>query len=277
MAEPVYQQRWVPLSAREDPARAKDFLALHEGVPEWLKDPLRGWIRQTCADPTVFGPAMMSELEAAMQLELRFEVSPLLSELPPERYLDVVDYVLGHPSLTNLDSRLLDNLEDMLLKGGSVWRATDRGLERRVDETLQSVADSVFITNGRPADYLRSAWHKAWGRNPDASGAHQEAVNATEAAYAHIVSPMNDRATLGTIIRDIRAKPPKFRVRLQATTGEEDVGRVAAMMELLLKSQRRHGTDDRSGETIEEARDAVALATTLVHLAQQGGFTASGR
>ena len=51
------------------------------------------------------------------------------------------------------------------------------------------------------------------------------------------------------------------------------------MLQMLWKSQLdRHGTADESvplNVSIDEARDAVALATTLVHLAQQGGFSAS--
>ena len=212
-----------------------------------------------------------------MQLDLRVRIPTLLSELPTELYLDVMHYVLRQRGSPRVDRRMIEDLEDKLSRGGSAWRATDRGLERRVDETLQSVADSVFVANDRPADYLRSAWHKAWGRKPDAPGAHQDAVDAAEAAYAPIVSPDSDRATLGTIIRDIRAKPSKYQVRLQTKTAEKDVGRIVDMMQVLWESQRRHGTDDRPRETIEEARDAVALATTLVHLAQQGGFRANGR
>ena len=133
----------------------------------------------------------------------------------------------------------------------------------------------------RPADYLKGAWHKAWGRDPDPSGAYREAVRAVEAAYAPIVSPKNELATLGTIIRDIRNKPSKFSVRLQADEPEQNVGRLLSTLELLWKSQLdRHGSPDEEvplNVSLEEAQDAVALATTLVHLAQQGGFTASAR
>ena len=275
---------WRPLSARRDPERAREFDGLDEDVSPLLRGSLIEWLGglvgfKDPVDPSPWAARLRwkedlrSRIGAALRLPT--PIAGDVDDLPTAILLDTIDFVLSRTD--TWQAHHLIELEERLAEGGSAWRATADGLERRADETIQSVADSVFVTNDRPADYLRSAWHKAWGRNPDASGAHQEAVNATEAAYAHIVSPMNDRATLGTIIRDIRAKPPKFRVRLQATTGEEDVGRVAAMMELLLKSQRRHGTDDRSGETIEEARDAVALATTLVHLAQQGGFTASGR
>ena len=245
---------------------------LREGVPGWLHEPLVRWIEGFVGGQVPsrhWGETVRMHIQSALHVEFRERIS----DVPRGSLLDVIDYLLYR---YRVPPDRLSELEELLSSGGSAWRATPDGLERRVDETLQSVADAVFVTNDRPADYLKSAWHKAWGRNPDASGAHQDAVDAAEAAYAPIVSPDNDRATLGTIIRDIRAKPPKYQVRLQTKTAEKDVCRIVGMMELLWESQRRHGTDDRSRETIEEARDAVALATTLVHLAQQGGFMANG-
>ena len=80
-------------------------------------------------------------------------------------------------------------------------------------------------------------------------------------------------------------KPTKFRVRLQSEDSHDNGGdrdnveRIVAMMRLLWKSEfDRHGTDDETvplNVSIEEAQDAVALATILVHLAQQGGFAAA--
>ena len=105
-------------------------------------------------------------------------------------------------------------------------------------------------------------------------------MRAVEAAYAPLVSPKNESATRGTIIADINNKPSKFPVRLQADTPDANVDRILGMLRMLWKSQLdRHGTADESvplNVTLDEARDALALATTLVHLAQQGGFTASG-
>ena len=65
-----------------------------------------------------------------------------------------------------------------------------------------------------------------------------------------------------------------------ADTPDANVERLVGMLQMLWKSQfDRHGTADESvplNVSIDEARDAVALATTLVHLAQQGGFSANG-
>ncbi len=220
---------------------------------------------------------MDSRIREPMQLALRTVIPSYFSQISVELYLDVIDYLLHH---ARVPEYRIGDLERVLSDGGSAWRATPRGLEGRVDETLQGIAESVFATDSRPADYLRSAWHKAWGREPDPTGAYREAVRAVEAAFAPTVSPNNGRPTLGTIIADINNKPSKFSVRLQADTPNANVERIVGMLRMLWKSQLdRHGTADESvplNVTLDEARDALALATTLVHLAQQGGFSANG-
>ena len=179
-----------------------------------------------------------------------------------------------------VDYEQVQRLDQLLSSGGSGWQATPNGLERRVDETLQVLAESTIAAKGRPAQHLRDAWHKAWGRSPDASGAYREAVRAVEAAYAPIVLPRDQGATLGKMIAAVRDKPDKFAVRLSGPGSVESVASVRAMFELLWTSQLdRHGTANEEVPltvTLEQAQDAVALATTLVHLAQQGGFTANG-
>ena len=181
---------------------------LHEEVPEWLEEPLLRWIKRTCGGLGQID--MRADLRNRMQLALRVSLPNRLSQLPTEHYLDVIDYRLRHYRRTVLSLPIHESLDEWLDRGGSAWRATERGLERRVDETLRATAESIFEAGDRPAYYLKDAWQKAWGRNPDESGAYREAVRAVEAAYAPIVSPKSERATLGTIIGDItnNAPPP---------------------------------------------------------------------
>ena len=275
---------WRPLSARHDPERAKEFQILHDGVPDWLLEPIQQWIERvlpskpTLAELTAEVPTKWSSARLGMQAKLH-------AKMPvdgPERIagdlcLDVVDYIIQFRSVVRQE---LSALEGALADGGSAWRATPRGLERRVDETLQVLGESTIATDSRPAHHLRSAWHRAWGRNPDASGAYRESVRAVEAAYAPIILPRDQTATLGKMIAALRDKPDKFAVRLSGPGSVESVASVRAMFELLWTSQLdRHGTANEEVPltvTLEQAQDAVALATTLVHLAQQGGFTANG-
>ena len=271
--QPTQDEKWMPLSAREIPDLAQQYEMLHDGVPEWLLGPLRVWIGSNISQYGSPAERITGEWVIDLSTSLRMRFPLHIDKIPPDRSLDVIDRILYR----GVREAQRSQLERVLSQGGSLWRVTERGLERRVGAELQSAAESVFADTGRYASHLRDAWQKAWSRNPDASGAYQDGVQAVEAAYKPIVSPDNERATLGTIISNVRDKPTKFRVRLQPRDGS-NVERIVAMLELLGKSQRRHGTDDKTvplNVSIEEAQDAVALATILVHLAQQGGFAAA--
>ena len=275
----------MPLSARENPEIAQRFGVLRRDVAEWLLIPLHMWMEANIPqyhDQRIGGSSVVyieKEWIVDFSTSLRMQFPLRVTEIPHDRYLDVIDRILYR----GVHEAQRTELDHILSQGGSLWRATERGLERRVEAELQSAADSVFDKKERYAQYLREAWQKAWGLNPDASGAYWDSARAVEAAYKPIVSPDNKTTTLGTIIRDVSNKPTKFRVRLQIMIqpgdGSDNVKRIVAMLELLWKSEfDRHSSDDETvplNVSIEEAQDAVALATILVHLAQQGGFTAA--
>lgn len=278
--QPAQDEQWVPLSARNSPERAAAFGILQDDVPAWLAPPLLSWIR----DQTGGGLDIESSWRHTLSSKLRKPIPNVYKQIKVGDYLDIIDGIIlvmreRDPFMKTHFVHDLRKLDRYLKDGGSLYRVGPRGLEQRVQTELQETADRVFASRSRAAQYLMGAWQKAWSRDPDASGAYREGVQAVEAAYRPIVSPDNERATLGTIISNMRDKPTKFRVRLQSGNGNDNVARVVAMLELLWKSQfDRHGTDDETvplSVSIKEAQDAVALATILVHLAQQGGFTAA--
>lgn len=104
----------------------------------------------------------------------------------------------------------------MLRASGSAWTVGDVGflrLERRVPEEVRERYAAVAQT-GRHGEHLRSAWAKMYGRNPELSSAYRHAVSAVEAAGAPVISPANERATLGTMIADFQDNPEKWTVPL---------------------------------------------------------------
>jgi len=170
-------------------------------------------------------------------------------------------------------------LETILLMGGSEWEIADvgnnqKGLARR---TIGPVAETIEATRTdaeRAHHYLSSAWASLRGRNPNPSAAYASAIKAVEAVAKPIVSPDNDRATLGTIIRDIRSKPSKWEVTLDHSTPEQ----VATLADMIWRGQvDRHGSDDASRPLVvtqQEADAAVHLALPLVRLFGGGHFRA---
>jgi hypothetical protein len=102
-------------------------------------------------------------------------------------------------------------------------------------------------------------------------------MRAIEAAAKSIISPENDVTTVGTLIRDISAKPSKWDFKLPHGSSGDPVNLILGLMRLVWKSQfDRHGTDD---ETIplnvsqEEAETALHVAGFLVHQFSSGAIS----
>lgn len=272
----------MPLGVDSNPGTEALYGALHEGVPSWLRQSLMDWVEGILHQSSGFGESYWDR-DFLLQLErkLRLHFSSQydrdtghafmeLIEQDEDVCLKVVDYILA---FAGLSERPVIDVGLMLHDAGSAWtlgqRAGRRALVRRVDETVTAAAEREMARAGRPSTHLRNAWEAAYGREPRPSEAYREAVRAVEAAAKPVISPNNPKATLGTMIADIKNKPEKWTVGLPNPDGSDQVSVVRSMCELLWKGQiDRHGTDDESSAVTVDAAEAEAalhIATTLVH------------
>ena len=283
---PMIDRAWRPLSVDNDENIAK-YDALHEGIPPWMEKRFWDWVESSFFEKvegedgelidlrweSYLDRALVDDLEMVLQIpvpELSFRlgdeflVSLLMSSLKKgSRGLDIADYVLSHGG--HGDPEILKTL---LEQSKSAWTVGERlghpGLTRRVPEGVQIAADQAMETAGIK---LAQAWEALYGLHPDPSKAYSLAIKSVEDAAIPIVSPQNDRATLGTVIRDIRNQAdwnlPMARSDDRASSDEVLLG----MMQLLWAGQHdRHGGDIKPLPlTHEEAVVAVSLAVTLVH------------
>jgi len=109
-----------------------------------------------------------------------------------EDVLDLLHYtILLAPSYrARTDSAELDRI---LVLGGSAWRATDRGLVRRVDPVAQQALDTATEVGDTTTEELTEAWDRAVGREPNASDVWDHAIKAVEAALAWHQRPQRRR------------------------------------------------------------------------------------
>lgn len=202
-----------------------------------------------------------------------------LVEREPTRLLDMIEWFLEQrkgDSLMLVKPLDAAELDEVLTQGNSIYRVRDdcTGLELRVvPEVRQQVQAVVDAAAGSPGVHLATAWNEAYGRNTDPVKAYSEAIKAIEAAAAPVVSPSNGKATLGTIIRDIGAKPAKWQLAIRPND-EGGVDEVRRMMKLLWEGQtsRHGGITPTQPETAEAARAAVLLAAVLVQFCVSGVF-----
>jgi hypothetical protein len=153
-----------------------------------------------------------------------------------------------------------------------------RILRRRTAPEAGEAVKQTLDRSPRSGEYLASAWQLAFGRSPNPSESYNKAIKAVEAAAIPVVSPNNSSATLGSVIRDMRSAPHKWRfvlesgVRAPADHNPElsplDV--VIAMTDLLWRNHSdRHGVPEgvpASPISQAQAEAAVHLAVTLVHI-----------
>jgi hypothetical protein len=180
-----------------------------------------------------------------------------------ELFLDVLDATLW---VRGSDQRVWRTLENLLAEGGSAWcvAADHRSLERRVDDTVAQAAQTVIsMPNQSAGEHLGTAWKAAYGLHPDATKAYSEAIKAVEAAAAPVVSPSNAKATLGTIIGDLKQARGKWELAiLGPDRAPRDIASLLGMLELLWQGQ-----SDRHGGVAPTVPIPSEAAPMAVHLA----------
>jgi hypothetical protein len=286
---PPDEPRWVPLSKRRDVAAMDRHRTLYEGVPPWLKHSLWDWVAAQLryfsdAFTETWNREALKRIERKLQIELAWSATlssgadvaahSLESRVKSDDivFLDLIDLLVSEIAVPPRSQRLPSEaaeLDSLLLEGGSLWRVGRHGrklgLERRVDETVTSATREAITTPGTAGDHLSKAWKEAYGRSPDPSAAYAEAVKAVEAAAKPVVTPNDDKATLGKMVPALRDRPDKRDAVLAAEPAFDKVAVVSVMAEFLWQGHTdRHGTPDRVPVTQEQAEAAVHLAALLV-------------
>jgi hypothetical protein len=252
---------------------------LHDSVPTWLDQPLHDWLESMFkAD----GPEGAERLASRVLMRLRWA-----KDNPRQSYIDrldissamdllnVIDAVLQlHPKWDQPDTYgffylRISSLDEILVDSASLYRVDRqaRRLVRRVDPIVQNSVD-MAISTAKPAaaDHLRTAWVAAYGLHPDPDKAYDHAVLAIEELSCPLVSPQNSRATLGTVINDLRNQITRWELNIGDTANGQPaaIGSLIEMLSLIWKGQSRHaGNANSRQQTQAEAEAAVHMAATL--------------
>ena len=191
--------------------------------------------------------------------------------LSESQILQLLDWWIANTNLRAYPGKG-EEVERILRDGGSRWRVGMRngvpGLEERVSQGVQDAADAVMSSSQSAGAILSEAWHAAFGRSPDAEEAYEKAIKAVEEAGAHIVTPNNKKATLGTMVRDMKAQKDW---RLELPSPDADVP-VTMAEALWIGQESRHGGNGYRKPTQAEAEAAVLLAVSLVHWFASGAL-----
>lgn len=264
-----------PLSIRSNPQQLEQFFVLREGVPDGLLPSLVEWTVRQFSDRwggrAIANDASIARLERVLGRELPHDPAGLAFEFRADHglLLDATDNALT----TGIDRKQAVQLETYLREARSVYTVGLDGsgayeLQDRQPPELTQVVQAATSGPGSASHHLRQAWSNAFGREPDATAACDEAVRAIEAAAKPVVTPNDSLATLGKMIAAMRDSSQKWTTNSNAS---DDIGGVIAMMELVWKGYRRHGDPDQPAEaSVEAAQMLVQSAALLVHWFQTG-------
>lgn len=250
--------------------------APYEDVPDHILAGLWAWVQTSCAQDGGRTRPLGVHLRIPLPNDYASAMAALAKKCEDDRtfLLDIVEALL---EMFGWDENRAAALRALLRNANSAYDVNDtwNGLMLRVTpevkDQVQAVVDAAI---GSPGDHLKNAWDEAYGRKPDPVKSYSESIKAVESALAPIVSPANLKATLGTIIRDVKAKPSKWEFAI-ADGNVSGVETVLKMTQVLWDGQtsRHGGVGTTRAETSEEARAAVHLAATLVQFAVGGSFS----
>lgn len=261
------------------PGSYAERLALEEpypGVPSHLRHPLIGWVRNAVGGYRLIGDLLIY-LRASERMVFDYQGLEDAMFTDEAYHLDCIEACLMLLSKKFPDDpRLSGELRSLLETGNSMYRVRGdyAGLEYMVTPELRDTAIKA-ASRGTPAStHITEAWNNAYGRHHDAVKGYGEAIKAVEAAGKGLISPSSGRATLGTMIKDMNAKPGKWDSVFRDKVPDHAVDTVKSMMRTLWDGQTsRHGDSTPTvHETLDQARAAVVLALSLVQLFETGAF-----
>ncbi len=214
---------------------------------------------------------MLQEFDLATRRDTPLQVSRnrdgmrgVRTDMTVDEWLEFIDFLVYYANGNWLGDQRIEELSVVLARAGSEWTVGEhdggRGLVKRVPEGVAVAARTVIESSTSAGALLGEAWHAVFGRNPDPEEAYEKAIKAVEEAGAGVVAPKNGRATLGTMVRDMKAQSD-----WSLPLDTEESGAPVRMAEALWQGQEsRHGGSGYRKPTPEEAESAVLLAVPLV-------------
>lgn len=173
----------------------------------------------------------------------------------------------------------IDELNRLLIAGGSKWHVVVTGKSARVEARVNETSDAAYqhlVQSGEAyAPLLKKSWEHCYGRKPNPSEAYTFAIKAVEAAAWKIITPKNDKSTLGTMIKDLPAQASAGKIEngFKDKRENDSVEVIVGLMRRLWEGQTdRHATGNYIEPNQAEAEAAVHISLTLCHLFSKGVF-----
>ncbi|MDE0135697.1 MAG: hypothetical protein OXM54_12745 [Acidimicrobiaceae bacterium] len=263
-----------PWSVRKDRKSVDEFYVLREGIPDGLMNSLIDFLS---VHYTVrYYQVRVERTEHLARItgrSLPRDGQELLTAFSRDEdlLLDAIDHVLAHPDPNIQDPwEAAETVKSYLDDARSVYDIFHVGdweykIDYRQPPEITQLVEHATSDGSRSAEHLRRAWLLAFSRDADPNAACVEATKAIEAAARSTIEPNNTRATLGTMIAAMEAKPTKWATDL-TSPDLDGVGTVIGMMKAVWKGHLRHGNPSEPLDVpAERCEMIVHSAALLVH------------
>lgn len=277
-------QDWVPLSIRNGD---REEFSLSDAIPSAIKPIIVTNLKNLAKyiDPKfdLFYARLRIPADFSLPLEGLF-YSYMDSD--EKSYMDGFDFILHSTSVIFEDSYLfrdlvvqeIRNIQDILRYANVNWKISISSegkrlyLERRVMSEVQKrydvVAESVPELAG---NHLRNSWKNAYMHGGSYKEAWEYARKAVECMLTPIVSPNNRRATISSLIRDMKVKPEKWVCAIPASNNKESVEKFISLLRMMPYEPGHHGQEPTEISE-KEAQLQATLAITICQILHDGGL-----
>lgn len=188
--------------------------------------------------------------------------------------------------LHDAGQKILDNLETILMEGGSSYRLEKTRqqcrLEKRVDPVMQESVDLLFGSEGNTPEmrHLQKAWDRTFGRDPDYQYAYAEIVRAVEAVICPLVEPNNGKSTLSSAANVMRSQPGwHYTIEPKDEHAQVPGGFMRLAVEAIMNNhqQRHESGGDSVPVTERQTKGALYMAVSIVQAVHDGLITCDSR
>lgn len=271
--------------------------SLLEGVPVWMRPSIERFIAywitgNSRANPNEAAiPDMhrINEIERYLQIQLeKYGTAAAIATYryvfqyvqDEEKCLDIVEAILA---TNNNTDAIVSQLNTILTSSGSKWIAVKNSsgfgatLEERVSESAQNaLVIAVKESDATTQHFLKTAWSNAFGRSPNASSAYSNSIKAIEAAAWPTITPKDNKATLGTMLGEIRSNIGKWKTATPDKSPNQGITAIKDIMQHIWDGQTdRHGTAHPVAPSQEAAEQAVLYAVVVCNFFNRNLVTKS--
>ena len=259
--------------------------ALLDGVPIWMRPSIERFIaywitgseRANPRDAGIPDMRRINEIERYLQVQLeQYGTAAAIATYRhvfqyvqnDEKCLDVVEAILA---TNNNTDGILSQINTIFSSSGSKWVAVKNStgigatLEERVSESAQNaLAIALKESDATTQQLLKTAWTNAFGRNPNPSIAYSNSIKAIEAAAWPTLTPNDNKATLGTMLGELRSNISKWQTSINDKNADQGITVIKDIMQHIWDGQTdRHGTANPVSPLQGGAEQAVLSAVLI--------------